>query len=301
MAIYVARLKMKHLSCLLIFITIFSSIESTYAWRETGHYTVAELAWRKLTPQAQAKFIKFLKPNETLATVSTWPDDVRKTTKWKHTAAYHFGDFEDQHTYFTNPCKADGDVVRALVKYEDVLRNNRSSFEDRVNALKFLVHFMGDLHQPLHIGRPKDQGGNLINVRWYGKSVNEEGEKINLHKIWDLHLIDKILKDEKINDGTTYNHLAYANYLEKLKVPANTTADLNFADWAMESHSQRKIAYAIGNGSLGDAYYFKAKDLLNTRIIQAGLRLGKVLNSIAAGVPLTQSMKNLRQRISCPI
>ncbi|GAF82733.1 unnamed protein product, partial [marine sediment metagenome] len=179
-----------------------------------------------------------------------------------------------------------------------------------------------DVHQPLHFGRQSDYGGGKLYVKWFGKKKYSyveilkadddrkkcEGEsqgnsvwhneqnnicvynktklsRYNLHKVWDLHLIEEFLKradPKEIKGDSQYRHLAYSKLItkditEKVK---KSWLDSTLGDWARESLKIRHRAYKIGNANLSKKYYKKHIGSLNQRVAQAGYRLGSLLNEI---------------------
>jgi hypothetical protein len=125
---------------------------SLLAWGPTGHRVVGRVADRHLSKRA-AEAIKGLLGQDTLAETGTWADDIRADPKWNHAAPWHYVTVEDHQTYETSKKNPQGDVIEAIRRFEAVLRNPNSSGEEKAQAVKFLTHFIGDLHQPLHVGR----------------------------------------------------------------------------------------------------------------------------------------------------
>lgn len=284
---------------------IFSP-KNARAWRETGHYTVCEIAYRHLDPQAKQN-VDALMDGKDFAEQCTWPDRVRKTPAWKHTYPWHFIDIDDNLNYF-DVIKPAGDAVQALIRMEDVLRDPQSSREQKIAALKLVSHITGDIHQPLHVGRSSDQGGNLIKVTWFGRSEYtyiemlgdqnlEDTRHIELHKVWDLHMIERLIQEKNLEDGTQYKQKAYADLIDGPVKAEETT----FLDWMNESQAARNRAYAIGNGQLGQEYYNANVGLLNERIVLAGHRLAGLLNRIFRGEPLTHREMDMRQQIKAAL
>jgi len=108
---------------------------------------------------------------------------MRSDPAWHHASPWHYVNIGDDETYETAQKNPEGDVVEAIQRLTGVLRDSQATPQDKVVAVKFLVHFVGDIHQPLHVGRHDDQGGNTIQVQWFGAPSN-------LHKVWDEQLIE---------------------------------------------------------------------------------------------------------------
>ncbi|MEI6093192.1 MAG: S1/P1 nuclease, partial [bacterium] len=164
-----------------------------------------------------------------------------------------------------------GDLVRAILFYEDLLRDKKSAKEDKEIALKFLVHMIGDVHQPLHVGTKNDMGANKVWVKWFDESTN-------LHKLWDEGLIE-------------FQKLSYTEYVSFIdKIGESQQRDWNktsLLDWVEES---RIISDKLHEGlrvykkhRLSYTYNYEYLELLNERLKQAGVRLAFFLNNIFDG------------------
>ncbi len=152
-----------------------------YVWGQNGHRVVGEIADRHLTLQARQRITELL-DGQSLAQVGTWADEIRSDTSWGCAAPFHYVTLPPGAAYPENLAPG-GDAIRAVAFFEGVLTDPHSARADRQRALKFLVHFVGDMHQPLHIGRGCDRGGNDVRVSWFGESTN-------LHAVWDTKLIE---------------------------------------------------------------------------------------------------------------
>jgi hypothetical protein len=157
---------------------------SASAWGADGHHAVADLAASRLTTQAAAEVARLLalEPGSTLASISTWPDDVRALT----TAKWHYVNFEagDCHYDEAKHCPGGQCVVGAIEKQANILSSAAADVE-RLKALKYMVHFLADIHQPLHAGYAHDRGGNSFQLRWHGHGTK-------LHALWDTWLTQAI-------------------------------------------------------------------------------------------------------------
>lgn len=252
------------------------------AWGATGHKVVAQIAYDHLTPKAKAEVDKLM-AGSTLAEFSVWPDQIKKDPAWRWTAPWHFADMPEGATQFKmdRDCPEKGCVVRGILRYESELKDQTKTFEDRQRALKFLSHYVGDIHQPLHVGRAADKGGNAIQVRFYSRGTN-------LHAVWDDGLIKR--------RGMEYQ--AYARKLEEGIKPAQLATFTAFMDpvtWATESHFlAESFAYRDARGNwiksgdtLGDDYVAKNTPTVDEQLTKAGLRLAKMLNEICdPGAPM---------------
>lgn len=256
---------------------------SASAWGPTGHRVVGRIAEHHLTPQARQGIADLLGP-DSLARVSTWPDDIRSDANWtkgpsgaelfadpnwakppKDARPWHFLSIDDNETLETTArdTKA-GDILEALQRLEKILRDPQADKQSKADALKFIVHFVGDIHQPLHVGRRGDRGGNDIIVLWFS-------EPSNLHSVWDSGMID----------STKLSFSELAEFVDH-PTPAEVTAwqSGSTADWIRESFDARQQVYDIGKRDLGFDYSFRNMSLVEKRLVQAGVRLAGLLNSV---------------------
>jgi len=252
-----------------------------FSWGKTGHRIIGEIAQRNLSNDAQ-RGVKELLGDSDLSRVSTFPDEIRSDKKFDYTAPWHYASVPTGKTYFDQKRNKDGDVIEALYRFEETLRDPKASKDDKAFALKFMVHTMGDLHQPLHVGLAEDRGGNNVRLKWFKKETN-------LHALWD----------EDIVDFEQLSYTEYSNYLNHYTADEKKEyAKGSFIDWAKESQDLRNVVYDVGEtGNAGYEYHFKVKPTMELRLRQAGLRLSNVLNSIFKKEKLNKEYEALRQKI----
>ena len=240
---------------------------TSFGWGRDGHRIIGHIAEQFLTPNARAA-VRDLLGDASLAEVSTWADEVRGTPAYRWTAPMHYvnsppgSDGYDQQRDCADGCC----VVGAIEHYADVLRDRQAPRPDRIEALKMLVHFVGDVHQPLHAGYGVDRGGNDVKVFFFGDNTN-------LHSLWDSGLIRRTQK----------NWSEYAAELHKRESSKRRTAvNLDPAVWAAESFKLAEgNAYAIpGDGELGQDYFEKNIPVVEQQLAIAGVRLAEMLNAI---------------------
>ena len=251
-----------------------------FAWGAKGHAVVAELAERGLSPNVAAE-IRKLNFGAPLRDVASLPDDWRaeetKGLRPGNTGSLHFANPPNDAPAFdrARDCKEDQCVVAGIEKYVAVLKDRTQPNDKRREALIFVVHFMGDLHQPMHAagGMVKDEttgqmvpdlGGNRVKVRFLGVETN-------LHSIWDSGIIDwgPTTVDDYVNQLLTYEMRGRS--VEELQRGT-------MQEWIDESHyAAAHYAYEIGNGVLGGEYAKKNIGTVYERLLRAGLRLRKVL------------------------
>ena len=236
---------------------------SAFAWGPTGHRAVARIAERHLS-EAAARGVAAILGAESLVQAATWPDEIRSDPAWDKAKPWHFISIEDNETYETASKSLDGDVVEAIGRFTRVLQDPAAEAGKKAEALRFLVHFVGDVHQPLHVGRRTDLGGNTIQVAWFNESTN-------LHAVWD----EKIIESEK---------LSFSELAELIDHPTQTEIrtwqGTGVLDWIKESMAVRGRVYQIGDKKLGYLYAYQNGPLVKRRLMQAGIRLAGVLNSL---------------------
>lgn len=236
-----------------------------WAWGPTGHRAVGQIAERRLSAAALGKTTALLE-GASLAEVSTWADEIRSDPAWRHADPWHYinlADDEDLVTVARNPA---GDALEAIDRFAAVLADRSAPGERRAEALRFLVHLVGDLHQPLHVGRADDRGGNAVEARWFGRPTN-------LHRVWDSDLID----------GEQLSFSEWARFLDRAGPDeVRRTQDSTPLDWARESFALRAACYEIGDGELGYAYAWRHLPTVRRRLLEAGLRLAALLERLLA-------------------
>lgn len=253
------------------------------AWGPEGHEIVGRIAELHLTPAAAKAVAELLNAGNTNAplhlsdnAVANWPDAIRRERP--ESAPWHYVDIAfdaDRYDPERDCLSHTGCVVTAISRFQQVLANHQTNTEARVEALKFLVHFVGDIHQPLHCAeRHNDHGGNMVWVRWPG---DEKASK--LHAVWDEHLVQKCIRDSQLDT------LAYA---DKLNRAVTNEADLVTgapADWAWHSHRLAVTdVYATipeyGRAHpLDDAYISRNQGIVAEQLTKAGLRLAALINA----------------------
>jgi hypothetical protein len=243
------------------------------AWGQEGHSIVAELAERRLDPDTLRKVKALLGGEASLASVGSWADDYRALHR--ETAGWHFVDIPFDKTAYdpTRDCDPDkGDcVIHAIARFRSAIADCSKPLTERSEALKFLVHFVADVHQPLHAETrfgsdgKDDRGGNDVAVTFFD-------QKTNLHTVWDTSLIMH----------TVYNWGAYVTRLQTGWLNGRDVSALQGGtpiDWAMEAHQfAQNVAYDFpAGGVLGDEYFAKASPVVDRQLALAGIRLARLL------------------------
>ena len=272
----------------IITIVLLASFISTQlsAWGPKGHAIVADIAASRLTPIAKQKLQSLLGP-DSLASIASWADSVRK----EHDESYdwHFVDipkdapgFSDERDCFRPQDKHKDAltdhhncVVDRIEIFQKILGDEKASRADRLEALKWLVHFVGDLHQPLH-AIDEARGGNDIKLAVFGSPKCGDYD-CNLHWAWDTLLLEHTGYSEEEYVGRL-NTLIAQKHLEN---QAGGTP----VDWANESHLQARQIMEAKPAAVDDAYYQANIELVNQKLALAGLRLATLLNNTLGKAP----------------
>lgn len=237
------------------------------AWGRDGHRIVAAICGHYLTPEARAG-VEFLLGPQSLADVANWADEIRDVPAYRWADPLHYVNVPPDADGFDldRDCPREGCVVAAILHYTGVLRNREASTAERIEALKFVVHFVADAHQPLHVSLARDRGGNTIRVTLFG-------EPMTLHEVWDSGLIARANKPWQ----------EYARELHDAITPAQLarwSADPP-ARWATESFrlAMRRAYPVPPDGRLDREYFDRGIAVVNRRLSAAGVRLAATLNA----------------------
>lgn len=263
------------------------------AWGPQGHRLVALVATDHLTPIARLNVAWLLGDTTTLADVAVWAD--QQVADNSQTAPWHYVGLPLDATSYdrdrdcpTQPGVISGGandrwrdcVVDRILYHQQRLGNTSLDRVDRATALKFLVHFVGDLHQPFHAVAVA-RGGNDIPVVAFGSAIctraNGTTYSCNLHSVWDSILVDhRQLSDREYVDELA-RQIGKSNW--------DRVATGSPAEWAMESHELAKTALLPEQGAADDAYYRTQIAEVDKRLALAGLRLAAVLNDTLTLAP----------------
>ncbi len=249
----------------LFFVEAFPCYASEVFWGKTGHRVVGEVAERHLTRRAR-KAIEKLLDGESLALVSNYADDIKSDPEYKKYSPWHYVNFPYGKKYGEESPSTSGDLITGIEKCISVLEDEESSEEDKAFYLRLLVHFIGDLHQPLHVGRAEDRGGNDIEVSWFG-------DDSNLHRVWDSDMIDSF--------GMSYTEIS-VNLPRITKKQRRSIQSGSYMDWAYESQELSKTVYGSAQmgEKLGYRYMYDNFGMAKLQLQKGGLRLAKLLNDI---------------------
>ncbi|MEL7238496.1 MAG: S1/P1 nuclease [Planctomycetota bacterium] len=250
-------------------------------WGRDGHAIIADLAWRELSAETQAAINELLTDSEhgkTIQETASWADAVRPQDAYRWSAPLHYVNIPIGASGYDHArdCPDVGCVVSAVQRFRDEVRDTSLPIDQRRQALMFLVHFVGDLHQPMHGGRAQDRGGNDIDITFYGRETN-------LHRIWDSSILQAHdgspwpVKAERLHGAISDNHrLAWLADFHEEDMLATA------GRWAYESHMlAERFAYGLvdSGDSLSANYVTATIGVSELRLLQGGVRLAAVLET----------------------
>jgi hypothetical protein len=246
-------------------------VAPAFGWGRLGHRVAGKIAEARLTPAAKAAVASLLAPGESLADVSTWADEVRGNRR--ESGPWHYINIPiTEPRYDVKFVPKEGCVITKIDDFRKILADPNAPRLQRQEALKFLVHFVQDMHQPVHVGHRDDRGGNDLQVQFFDQGSN-------LHRVWDSGLIDHAKKSEA----------EWVDVLSKSITPeqAATWSKGGPPDWANESLEIARLAYLNPPGNaelkkgakLGQAYQDAYLPMAERRLAQAGVRLAWILNT----------------------
>ena len=251
----------KTLVSLLVIIAFSGSALAT--WGPTGHRVTGHIAEMYLTKKAR-KAINRMLAGESLAMASNWMDEVRSDRTFDHMTDWHWVAIPYGSTYDQTTLNPKGDIIATLERVVAELKSGTLGEAEQAERIRILVHLVGDIHQPLHVGGRDDRGGNDVKVKWFGSASN-------LHRVWDSEMID----------GTRLSYTEMANSLRTPgKEEIKNWQHSSVRDWARESQSFEKQVYDIGEGRLGYEYNYKYLPIVRERLLMAGVRIAGILNDI---------------------
>lgn len=246
---------------------LIATAPSLFGWGREGHRLIAAIANHHLSAKARAEVARLL-GTESLESIASWADEVRPQRKESTTWHYINIPLNAARGDWKQYCPATGCVVGIIPQLQAKLRDRALPDAERAEALKFLVHFVGDMHQPLHTGDNGDRGGNDVQAVFFDRPTN-------LHSVWDtpiLELAERRQPDLKARLGRP------AGYWERRRLRKGT-----LEDWAWEARDvSRNVAYAklpaARPAVLGEDYFQLARPAVEGQIRRGGVRLARILN-----------------------
>jgi len=251
------------------FISLLLLPFGSFGWGVLGHRIVGQIAETYLTPKAKIEIQKIL-GTESIAMASNWADFIKSDSDYQYIYNWHFIDMDSGLTKDQLQSYLQKDTGTDLFTKTNFLirelKNKHLSKDKKHMYLKLLIHFVGDIHQPFHVGRHEDLGGNKIKLTWFSTPTN-------LHAVWDEQLI-------------SFQQLSYTEYTAAIN---HTTAKQRLAwqkqpisEWIIESHqiADRLYSGVTPDQKLSYRYNYDNIQILNERLLKAGVRLAGLLNQL---------------------
>ncbi|MDO9153871.1 MAG: S1/P1 nuclease [Paludibacter sp.] len=256
---------MKHFKHYITLVFLWLSI-TLQAYDATGHRTIAEIAYKNLSCNTRHQVDKVLGKHGIIY-ASTWADEVRSDKEYSYSYPWHFQNLKDSMSadaidfLLKNP-KTEGEHLFYAI---DLMITRLKKDKKDAEALKFLVHFVGDLHQPMHLGRFEDLGGNKIKTMWFGK-------EINIHSLWDTYMIE----------SRRYTYSEYSKYLcDKFGKQKHQFAKNSISESVNATYNVRNMIYAYDMNNKNNYHYvYRFSDSLDEMLYRGGMQLAKILNEV---------------------
>lgn len=265
------HINVKHSISATILISALLTSTDSHAWGQNGHRIVGKIAESHISESTKTAIAPYLN-GESLAQVSTWPDEMRsapgdfwqkKSSRWHYINADKNKKFSFNHEH-TKHKESVTNILEGIHYSVQVLKDDKASLDAKQFSLRFLVHLVGDSHQPFHAGRSEDRGGNRIKVSFFNQQTN-------LHSLWDTKLVEKenLSFTEYAQFINTNNSELVAQYLQSTPT-----------SWLEESHNLALKIYKSTNDEIGYNYIYNNTPIVKTRLQQAGIRLAGLLNTL---------------------
>jgi hypothetical protein len=239
---------------------------NSWGWGQIGHDVVANIAQNHLDRRARKAVDKLLE-GKSMVYWSNWLDNASHTPEYSYTKTWHYKNVDKNQTYETMELEPQGDIVTAIKGQLLLLKSVETSEEQKQLAIKILIHLVGDLHQPMHLGHRSDLGGN----RW---SVTHFNRNTNLHSLWDTPMIE---------NGHSWSHTEWTDQLDRLnRLEVNKICLGDVDDWAKETLAIATEIYDTTppNARLSYDYHARWTPVVEQQLLRAGIRLAYLLNDI---------------------
>lgn len=257
---------MKLKTTLLAALLIMTCATEGLAWGQKGHDTTCEIAQRHLTRKAKKKITKLL-DGKSILYWSNWLDNASNTPEYAYAKTWHYKNIDPGQTWEQGPVEPQGDIVNQLERIIRELKTLRLTREAQQLRLKMLVHLMGDLHQPMHLGHLCDLGGNRWKVVYFKNETN-------IHSVWDSQLVESAHK---------WSHTEWADEIDREnKQSVKQITEGSIESWGRETFAIATEVYAgtPEMSNLSYSYVQRWTPIVEQQFVRGGLRLAHVLNDI---------------------
>ena len=247
---------------------IFMSLTSVvmWAWGPKGHDVVAEIASRHISKKTAARIDKILE-GKTMVYYASWMDGIKGLPEYKHTYSWHFLNVDPGFTYETAPKDPRGDVYNKTLAIIDTLKAGGLTAQKEKDLLRFLVHMVGDMHCPMHVGHASDLGGNRVKVMWFDTPSN-------LHSVWDSKLVESV---------RAWSYREWADNIDvRKKEDVDSKMSGDMTQWRDDILSRVGRCYDAvpSDASLGYPYINAFTDDVEYFLLVGGLHLAQILDEI---------------------
>jgi len=276
-----------------VLLILSMTLTVVYSWGLEGHQATAGVAMSLLNGQSQTSLNGILASGDNLVSVSDWADQIKSNPAWKWASALHYADIPDWACSFAmSDCLNNICVVGAITNYSTILGVSNDPDMQQV-AVKFLTHFVGDVHQPLHVGFVGDLGGNKIEGTY-------DDSDFNLHSVWDTGIIEDRLAD--FNNDTSQWTAYLVSQLTKVNTSswsdcpssgvsgapsvicpehwANGSAQLACSNAYVDADGTTHLQSGFDLGGYQDDYYNRNLPIIEEQIMKGGVRLAALFNQI---------------------
>lgn len=252
---------------LFIFSSFLFSMFSAFPWGQKGHDIIAFIAQNHLTAPTAAA-VDSLLDGYSLVYWANWLDNASHTQDYAYTKTWHYKNIDAGKTFENAPKIKEGNIVDAIYEQVEILNNDQSSKDDKGLALKMVVHFLGDIHQPMHMGHASDKGGNYHKVRFFKSPTN-------LHTVWDTNILEA---------AHAWSHTEWQQEIDRLTPDQQREYVLNGNPnvWGKETYELCKEIYdtTAPESNIEYDYISVWTPIIETQLEKGGLRLADVLNSV---------------------
>lgn len=246
-------------------ISLFTCFQAS-AWGQKGHDVTAHIAEQHLTPATRV-MVDSLLEGKSMVYWANWLDNASHTREYAYTKTWHYKNIDEGERYEEAKANPSGDAVTAIKSRLEILSDPHASFADKQLALKILVHVVGDLHQPMHLGHATDLGGNRVKVKFHGRDAN-------LHGVWDTNIPEAARK---------WSYSEWQQQIDR-ETPGyvSTTVQGTIDDWAKQTADIASLVYAETPEGTNISYNEVARwtPVIEQQLLNGGLRLAHLLNSL---------------------